>query len=245
MRRLLPDAAPTTPLDQARELDLTALAHDERPYTISNFALTVDGRSTLGGSSAAIGSDVDTQMLVALRTRVDAILIGAGTMRAERYGNLMGDPLKRAEREAAGLAAYPSLAIVSGRLDLPWEAQAFTESAGGGVVVYTASDAAVPQTTAPLDVVRTPGGVDLRAALADLRRERGVRSLLCEGGAAIHGRLIGAGLIDELFVTTGPVLAGGGGPGLTAGLDEADRRLELAWLCEHEGELFHRYRVRR
>lgn len=243
MQRLLPDQAPTTPLELAAELELTAGATASRPYVVSNFALTVDGRSTLGGTSAQIGSDADTQMLVALRTRVEAILIGAGTMRSERYGNLMGDPAKRALRERAGLAPRPVLAIVTGGLELPWDAPAFTESESGGVVIYTSSDAEVPETTAPVEVVRTPGGVDLSAVLADLRRERGVRALLCEGGAGIHGRLIDSGLIDELFVTTGPVVGGGAGPGLVSGIEEADRRLELAWLCEHEGDLFHRYRV--
>ena len=51
-----------------------------------NFAATVDGRATIGGVSGPIGSDADTAMLVGLRTRFDAVMIGAGTMRAERYG---------------------------------------------------------------------------------------------------------------------------------------------------------------
>ena len=58
-----------------------------------NFAATVDGRATIGGVSGPIGSDADTAMLVGLRTRFDAVMIGAGTMRAERYG---GAPTKRA-----------------------------------------------------------------------------------------------------------------------------------------------------
>ena len=77
-------------------------AHDDRPYTVTNFALTVDGRATIAGRSGAIGTDTDTAMLVGLRTRVDAIMIGAGTMRAERYGRVVGDPEKRARRERAG-----------------------------------------------------------------------------------------------------------------------------------------------
>ncbi|UJA21718.1 hypothetical protein HJD18_16850 [Thermoleophilia bacterium SCSIO 60948] len=245
MRRLLPDPADTTPLDLVAGLDLAAGATDTRPYVISNFALTVDGRSTLGGTSATIGSEVDTQMLVALRTAADAILIGAGTMRAERYGNLMGDPAKRELRQRAGRSPVPMLAIVSGGLELPWDAPAFTESDGGGVVIFTSSDEQVPGTTAPVEVVRTPAGVELSAVLEHLRREHDVRSLLCEGGAGTHGGLIEGGLIDELFVTTGPVLGGGSGPGLVSGISERNRRLELAWLCEHDGDLFHRYRVLR
>ena len=89
--------------------------------------------------------------------------------------------------------------------------------------------------------------VDLSAALERLRTEHGVRSLLCEGGPNLHAQLLQAGLVDELFVTHAPKLAGGEGPGLVAGLPEAERPLELVWLvAEPEtDELFARYRVPR
>ena len=74
-----------------------------------------------------------------------------------------------------------------------------------------------------------------------------MRSLLCEGGPNLHAQLLQAGLVDELFVTHAPKLAGGEGPGLVAGLPEAERPLELVWLvAEPEtDELFARYRVPR
>ena len=53
-----------------------------------NFAATVDGRATIAGVSGPIGSATDTEMLAGLRTRFDAVMIGAGTMRAERYGEI-------------------------------------------------------------------------------------------------------------------------------------------------------------
>ena len=78
-------------------------------------------------------------MLVGLRTRVDAVMIGAGTMRAERYGRVIGDPAKRQRRERDGLAHDPLMVIVSGRLDLPWDAPLFTEG-HGRVLIATASE---------------------------------------------------------------------------------------------------------
>ena len=100
---------PTSPRrpspSRSRPLDLVALAHPERPYVITNFALTLDGHATISGRSGPIGSATDTAMLVGLRTRVDAVMIGAGTMRAERYGRVIGDPAKRERREAEGLLA--------------------------------------------------------------------------------------------------------------------------------------------
>jgi riboflavin-specific deaminase-like protein len=244
VQRLLPDPAPTAVAEQVAELDLIGAAPDERPYTITNFALTLDGQATISGRSGPIGSDADTAMLVALRTRVDAVLIGAGTMRAERYGRVIGDPAKRERREREGLAPDPLMVIVSGRLDLPWDAPLFTEGFGE-VVIYTALEDDPPETKTAVHVIRPEAEIDLAALMATLRSEHGVRAMLCEGGPRLHAQLIESELIDELFVTHAPKLAGGDGLGLVSGLAERERPLELAWLLHEQasGELFGRYRV--
>ena len=242
MIRLLPDCAPTTVADQVATLDLAPLARDDRPYVITNFALTLDGHATIEGRSGSIGSATDTAMLVGLRTRVDAVMIGAGTMRAERYGRVVGDPAKREQRERDGLPRDPLMVIVSGRLELPWDAPLFADG-HGRVVIATESADPVPDVETPVDVLRHPDGVDLAVLLAWLRHEHGVRSLLCEGGPRLHGQLVERGLVDELFVTHAPKLAGGVGPGLVSGMAEDERPLELAWVLadEDSGELFGRY----
>ena len=244
MRRLLPDPAETSVEAQTETLDFVGSAHPDRPYTVTNFALTLDGRATLGGRSGPIGSDIDTQMLVLLRTTVDAILIGAGTMRAERYGRPVADQHKRARRERRGLPHDPLMCIVSNSLELPWDADLFTCGLGR-VLIFTASDAELPETATPVRVERHEGRVDLAEAFRYLRHERGVRALLSEGGPHLHAEMIEAGLVDELFVTLAPKLAGGEGPHLVAGLPEHERGLELLWLLEAEGELFARYGVKR
>ena len=242
IRRLLPERERTTIGTQLGGLDLVARAGPDRPYVVTNFALTLDGHATIGGRSGAIGSDADTAMLVGLRTRVDAVMIGAGTMRAERYGRIIGDPAKREQRERDGLAPDPLVVIVSGSLDLPWDAPLFTDP-DGPVVICTAATADPPPTKAEIHLVRHPEGVDLRELLRRLRADHRVRALLCEGGPRLHGELIEGGLVDELFVTHAPKLAGGVGPGLIAGVPESERDLELAWLLAEEstGELFGRY----
>jgi riboflavin-specific deaminase-like protein len=244
MRRLFPDPGTTTVPDQIQELDLISSPPAERPYLVTNFAVTVDGRATLHGRSGSIGSDTDTELLVCLRTRVDAVMIGAGTMRAERYGRPVADPGKRGRRERRGLSQDPLLVIVSGRLDIPWDAPVFTDR-GARVLIFTTSETEAPETVAEVRLVRHEGTVDLAAALGYLRSKRGVRALLCEGGPRLHAQLLDAGLVDELFVTHAPKLAGGEGPGLAVGLSELERPLEVAWLLEHDGELFARYRVPR
>ena len=69
-------------------------------------------------------------MLAGLRTRFDAVMIGAGTMRAERYGQLVASRSPE-RREQIGLPPEPLMVIVSGRLDLPWDAPLFTDAAAG------------------------------------------------------------------------------------------------------------------
>jgi riboflavin biosynthesis pyrimidine reductase len=88
MRRLLPDPGPTTVEGQLDSYRPWEWAREERPFVAMNFAATVDGRATIDGRSGPIGSAADTEMLVGLRTRFDAVMIGAGTKRAEGYAGL-------------------------------------------------------------------------------------------------------------------------------------------------------------
>jgi riboflavin-specific deaminase-like protein len=241
VRRLLPDEAETTVAEQLAGLDLTELAHPDRPYLLLNFATTLDGRAAIDGRSGKIGSETDTEMLQRLRTRVDAVMIGAGTMRAERYGRIVSDPELRAYRERTGLTGDPLAVIVSNRLELPWDAGLFTDG-GGQVVIFTASDQKPPETATPVTIERHPEGVELDKALRWLLDDRGIRSVLCEGGPTLHGRLREGGLADELFLTIAPKIAGGEGPRVLEGaLPEVDQ-VELAWLLASKSELFTRYR---
>ncbi len=208
-----------------------------------NFVSSVDGRATVDERSGALGSRTDTEMLQRLRTRVDAVMIGAGTMRAERYGRIVSDAGFRAYREGSGLAGDPLAVLISNSLNLPWDARLFTD--GGGEVVVFAADgtAEPPRTETPVEVVRHEDGVDLGTALEWLRREREVRSLLCEGGPVLHGELQARGAVDELFLTLAPKLVGREERSIIAAALPDPLQLQLAWLLEAEGELFTRYRM--
>lgn len=223
MKRLLPDPGPTTVSEQLEAYRPWEEPREERPLVAMNFVATVDGRATIEGRSGPIGSEVDTAMLVGLRTRFEAVMIGAGTMRAERYG-----PMKRL------------MVLVSGRLDLPWDAPLFTEE--GEVVVFTASEAEPPETSASVEVVRHEGAVNLAEALRYLRHERGIRALLSEGGPHLYSQMQADGLVDELFLTIAPKLSGGEAPRIIEGPLPEVAELELAWLLEEDGELFARYK---
>lgn len=241
MRRLIPDPGPTTVEQQLDAYEPWTEDRGKRPFVAMNFAATVDGRATIGGVSGPIGSDADTAMLAGLRTRFDAVMIGAGTMRAERYGPPVSSLEKRERRESIGLSPDPLMVIVSGGLDLPWDASLFTEE-GSRVLVFTASEhGEPPDVAASLQVVRRRGSVDLGAALRDLRDD-GVRTVLCEGGPRLHAEMQASALVDELFLTIAPKLGGGAAPRILEGELPAVAPLELAWLLERDGELFARYR---
>src|SRR3954468_2227126 len=224
MRRLLPNPGPISISEQLETYRPWEEAPAERPLVGMNFVATVDGRATIAGRSGPIGSDTDTEMLVGLRSRFEAVMIGAGTMRAERYG-----PMK------------PLLVLVSGRLDLPWDAPIFTEDAGEALI-FTASETEPPETAATVEVVRHEGAVNLSEALRHLRQERGIRALLSDGGPHLHEQMQADGLVDDLFLTIAPKLSGGEAPRIIEGALPRVVGLEMAGLLEEHGELFARYR---
>jgi riboflavin biosynthesis pyrimidine reductase len=214
----------------------------DRPFVYVNMITTVDGRAAIDGRSAGLGDDADLDMLLELRTLADAALIGTGTLRAEGYDRLLRSEERRARRRAAGLAEDPLAVLISRRFDVPWEAGLF-QAAEQPVLVYTGVDGEVPDVPAPVELVRlvdpTPA-----AALADLRA-RGVRALLCEGGATLHGALHAGGLVDELFLTVAPLLTGDEDePSIIAGGRlPVPVGMTLRSVRQHGSELFLRYAV--
>ena len=112
------------------------------------------------------------------------------------------------------------------------------------MVIVTASERSLDGVRADVRYLRS-AAVDLAAALARLREEHGVRAILCEGGPHLNATLLAAGLLDELFLTTVPVLAGAAGELsiMDGAALEAPVALTLRWLLEHDGELFARYAI--
>ena len=214
------------------------------PYLACNFISTLDGRATLGGSTGDLGFPTDGRVLMRLRTFADAVIVGAGTMRVERYDRLLPVPKLREYREQIGLPEDPLTVIVTETMDLPWDAGLFTDG-HGEVLLATPSTASPPATATSVEVFRYPDRVDLGGLLTDLARKRGVRSAVCEGGPTVLGGLVEAGLVDDLFLTINPVLAGDGERALMRGGLRSPVPVELVWALEAEGELFTRWRLDR
>ena len=230
--------------------DALPTAPPGRPLVILNMVSTVDGKVAVGGRAAGIGSRTDRLLMRQIRASVDGLMVAAGTLRAEAVDPRV--PPELAERRvAAGRPAQPLAIALSGSLDLDPSHRFFVNGRDRSLVL-TAESAPVEPEMALAErarIVRVgKDAVDLVAALAHLRTRFGVERLLVEGGPSLNQALLDLGLVDELFWTIAPKLAGGRGLTLIQGPEPANgiaARLHLVSLYEHAGELFARYRVAR
>jgi riboflavin biosynthesis pyrimidine reductase len=245
-RQLLPEAGTVEIERLLGSLELATHAPPERPYTLVNFVSSVDGRATIGGRSGPLGDDGDRATFHGLREQVDAVLAGTVTLRTERYGRILGKPERRQRRIERGLSPEPIACIVTRSGDIPTDIPVFDEPEAR-VVVFAPTEVDTDDCAAAVDVVRLdPGELTLTTALRRLRADFGVGSLLCEGGPTLFGALLHEGVVDELFLTVSPMLAGGGrGPTISSGPELADPQgVRLEWLLERNGALYLRYRLR-
>jgi len=201
---------------------------------VTNFVESVDGVVAVpdapGESGAVVsgGSDADRFLMGLLRSCADAVLIGAGTLRAAP-GDLWfpesifpaAAPLYQQARSALGLAERPRLYVVSGsgRVD--------------------------PAHPALRDGVLLTGKLEPAEIVSAIRRD-GHRRILCEGGPRLFAGLLAAKLVDEIFLTLSPKLFGrwpdDGRKALTEARDLAGAPLTLVSVRKHGSHLFLRYR---
>lgn len=237
--RLVPAPARVSVDELLAEWQPHAVEGAPRPRLAINFAVTADGVAALAdGKSGGIGDEGDLVLFRALRDRVDAVLAGTQTIATEGYRRLVRDEARRAEREQRGLKADPLAVTISRSGILPLDAPMFND----------AEQRTVAFVPAGMRSPHPPGGVEEvelkpvtpEAALAHLAG-LGVRSILCEGGPKLVSALAGADLIDDIFMTVAPKLAGGG-PGMTAGAPlDTPTPLTLAHAAESDGALFIRW----
>jgi riboflavin biosynthesis pyrimidine reductase len=226
------------------------------PRLVANFVETLDGVVAipeLERSNALVAdeSEADKFVMGLLRATADAVLIGSGTLlsspkgtwRPERVYPKGADAFATLRREW-GLAERPSVAVVSSGASLDPNHPVLQDA----VVLTTTRGAAQLAPVLP-DVVAVNDGdwVDLRAALAVLR-ERGHSLVLSEAGPTMFGSLLADGLVDELFLTMSPVLAGrltvGGRLGLVEGVElmpQAHVAPRLVSLRRADSHVFSRY----
>lgn len=181
-----------------------------RPYVLLSVAMSIDGHiDDASPSRLRLSGPEDFDRVDEERASSDAILAGAGTLRADNPTLLVKDRRRRAARVAAGRPEFPvkvtltATGNLDSRLDF-WHR-------GGAKLVYT-TEAGVERLGDRLaglaEVVALGSGwVELGAVLDDLGA-RGVGRLLVEGGTAIHTAFLSQGLADELHLAVAPIIVG-------------------------------------
>jgi len=242
VRLIHPDQRETSPEQLASGLRLGESALPERPYLALNMVSSLDGKATIDWRTRGLSSELDRRLFHHLRTQADAVMVGAGTARNERYGRMIKSEELRGRRREEGLEPDPLAVVVSARLDLPADLPLLQEP-GQRVVIGTGSDAVLQGVTAQVEYERV--GEDLPLLMARLREAYGVRSVLCEGGPTLNSYLLAAGLVDELFLSLNPKLAGGAAAlTIVAGRELVEpAELELVSVAEGDGDLFTRWLV--
>ena len=243
MQRIHPERGPTSPEELASGLRLRELAPPGRPYLGVNMVSSLDGKATLDWRTKGLSSDVDRRLFHHLRTQADAVMVGAGTAREERYGRMTKNDELRQKRVNEGLVPDALAVVVSGRLDLPPDLPLLNDP-DQRVVIATASEHELPGLQARVEYARV--GFDLPRLMSYLQEEHGVRSVLCEGGPTLNSHLFAADLVDELFLTLTPKLPGGAAALTIVAGRELVEPLEpgLVSVTEADGELYTRWRFR-
>jgi riboflavin biosynthesis pyrimidine reductase len=253
------DDLPHTPLppELARIYDGDLGLGADRVY--ANFVATIDGAvaiPTMPRSNEFIARDSDADRFVMglLRAFADAVLIGAGVLRASPRGTWRPEAIyppaatEYAElRERLGTSIAPEVAILTGSGDIDVEHPLL----GSGALVLT-SDAGAERLNGRVPSASTVAALGPNRRIApDLvvstLRARGHRQILCEAGPHTFGGFLKADAVDELFVTTSPLVVGDGGPGSRLGLVEAadltpdGKHVRLISLRRHGSHLFERF----
>jgi riboflavin-specific deaminase-like protein len=180
-----------------------------RPHVLLSVAVSLDGHiDDRSGHRFPLSNADDFDHVDRLRAESCAILVGAGTLRADNPRLLVNDPGRRAARVADGKAEFPLKVTVSGSGDLDpgWN---FWHH-GGDKLVYTTDSGARKATAALGDLAEVAAlgpAVDFGALLDDLGG-REIASLMVEGGERIHTAFLAAGLVDEIRVAVAPMLIG-------------------------------------
>ncbi|WP_068253415.1 bifunctional diaminohydroxyphosphoribosylaminopyrimidine deaminase/5-amino-6-(5-phosphoribosylamino)uracil reductase RibD [Janibacter corallicola] len=191
-----------------------------RPFVTWKSAATLDGRTAAAdGTSRWITGAPARRAVHELRAERDAVLVGTGTLRAD-------DP-HLAVRDLPG-APSPLRVVLDARAEIPLTARVLDDAADTLVVVAEGTDAS-RLTDAGVGVLAVPAadGLDLPAVLHGLQ-ERGIRSVLLEGGARLAGAFVAADLVDEVVAHVAPALLGAGRPVLEdAGIATITEALRL------------------
>ncbi|MFC7450201.1 pyrimidine reductase family protein [Rhodococcus daqingensis] len=212
----LDNATHLTPLDDD-ELRNLHLYPDttSAPWIRVNFVSSIDGAVSADGTSGALGTPADKRLFGVLRELADVILVGAGTVRAENYGGARVTAERSARRRERGQTDAPPIAVVTASADIDPGSRLLTDTTVAPLILTTAGapdDRKARLEAAGARVLELGESTVTSAAIARTLHRLGLGRVLCEGGPALFGQLLTDDAVDELCLTTAPLLVGGHAP---------------------------------
>jgi 2,5-diamino-6-(ribosylamino)-4(3H)-pyrimidinone 5'-phosphate reductase len=226
-----------------------------RPVVHVNVAMSADGKlSTRERRQVRISGPADFARVDRIKAGSDAVMVGIGTVLADDPSLTVKSPDLQAMRIARGMPGHPVRIVVDSMARTPPDASLLHK--GEGQRIIACSERADPEKKAILGrsatvLVAGRDRVDLPLLLS-LLHERGIKSLLVEGGGTLIAGLFSAGLVDELTCFVGNMIIGGGdaptladGPGFIdeetfirlslSGMEQVDEGVLLTWRVRREG----------
>jgi riboflavin-specific deaminase-like protein len=216
----------------------------ERPYVILNMVHSIDGRAAIEGKASRLGTDTDRNVMRTLRSRADAVMVGGGTIRAEKLSLSL---------DAEDTRSVPRAVILTNTGDVPLESNLVRDRRQDVLVLLPGTAGKdVERSLAPFaEIRRVPatayGRIDVSRALEIMKSDYGIDILLCEGGTTLNQALISANLVDELFITKAPVLVGTIKETIAFPEDKPGDPRSLCLISSHQAgdEIFLRYSIQK
>jgi riboflavin biosynthesis pyrimidine reductase len=243
--RLWPDHATDIELDEAMAGFSLPDPPLGRPLVAINMVTSIDGRAQLKGTAEGLGSRADRRLMRLYRAAFDAVGSGAGTLRASGIWLRVGDDLA-ARRAAEGRPPNPTGVLFAGSDPIPADAGWF--STDEPRIMFVGRGNPIAEAPPGTELVRAPDERPSPPWVLEQLAQRGIGSLLLEGGPNLNASFLEQDLIDEVCWTIGAHLLGtdalpmiapipGGSP-----FGDEPRRGRLVSVMRHEDELFLRYR---
>jgi riboflavin biosynthesis pyrimidine reductase len=207
----------------------------QRPWIFTNMIASADGGTAVDGLSGPLGGPGDKAMFGALRAVADVILVGASTVREERYRPPRASEESVIRRRQQGRADHPRLAVISRSLNIDTDLPLFGDPENRPLIITTGSSPAPERQRLEAVADLVMAGDDRVSMTSALRHldALGVTTVLSEGGPSLNGQLIADGLIDEWNLSLSPSLLGGDSRRAAIGPSAAgpplDMRLDRVW----------------
>ncbi len=227
-------------------------APSDRPWVMVNMIASLDGATAIGGLSGDLGGPADREVFRAVRASCDWIVVASGTATAESYGPPKHNEAVVEARLRTGRSAVPRLAVLtaSGAVDptIPAFNHAVDSTAHGPGSqqrpLVISGEKADPEKLSALNVeiARLPAPRPHPSAVLNELHRRGAQVVLCEGGPTWNGKMVQAGLVDEICLSISPILVGGTSSRIVVGAERAiPVQMRLSRLLCEDDLLFARY----